>query len=65
MPLQSSWSNPKIPQHRQHHPPVRQHGRALLVKPLGFHSTPKSVRRSGLDYHDLAEVAVHEDLAPI
>src|SRR5512141_3526031 len=37
--------------------------RLHLVKPLGFRLDAKSVRRSGLDYHDLAEVAVHDDLA--
>jgi tRNA (cytidine/uridine-2'-O-)-methyltransferase len=30
-----------------------------LVKPLGFRLDDKSLRRSGLDYHDLAEVRVH------
>ena len=34
--------------------------RLHLVKPLGFSLDEKSVRRSGLDYHELAEVAVHE-----
>jgi tRNA (cytidine/uridine-2'-O-)-methyltransferase len=33
-----------------------------LVKPLGFRLDDKSLRRSGLDYHDLAEVQVHEHL---
>jgi tRNA (cytidine/uridine-2'-O-)-methyltransferase len=33
-----------------------------LVKPLGFGLDDKSLRRSGLDYHDLAEVNVHESL---
>src|SRR5579871_1338187 len=31
-----------------------------LIKPLGFRLDDKSLRRSGLDYHDLAEVQVHE-----
>jgi tRNA (cytidine/uridine-2'-O-)-methyltransferase len=31
-----------------------------LVKPLGFRLDDKSLRRSGLDYHDLAEVKIHE-----
>jgi tRNA (cytidine/uridine-2'-O-)-methyltransferase len=35
--------------------------RLHLVEPLGFHLDEKSVRRSGLDYHELAEVAVHEN----
>jgi tRNA (cytidine/uridine-2'-O-)-methyltransferase len=30
-----------------------------LVKPLGFRLDDKSLRRSGLDYHDLAQVQVH------
>ena len=33
-----------------------------LVKPLGFRLDDKSLRRSGLDYHDLAQVRVHPDL---
>ena len=33
-----------------------------LVEPLGFRLDDKSLRRSGLDYHDLAEVRVHGDL---
>jgi tRNA (cytidine/uridine-2'-O-)-methyltransferase len=34
-----------------------------LVKPLGFRLDDKSLRRSGLDYHDLAAVKVHANLA--
>jgi tRNA (cytidine/uridine-2'-O-)-methyltransferase len=30
-----------------------------LVEPLGFRLDDKSLRRSGLDYHDLAELKVH------
>src|SRR5260370_3440954 len=33
-----------------------------LVKPLGFGLDDKSLRRSGLDYHDLAEMKIHENL---
>ena len=33
-----------------------------LIKPLGFRLDDKSLRRSGLDYHDLADVRVHENL---
>jgi tRNA (cytidine/uridine-2'-O-)-methyltransferase len=33
-----------------------------LVKPLGFRLNDKSLQRSGLDYHDLARVKVHENL---
>lgn len=35
--------------------------RLHLVKPLGFQLDEKSVRRSGLDYHELADVTVHEN----
>jgi tRNA (cytidine/uridine-2'-O-)-methyltransferase len=38
-------------------------GSALhLVKPLGFRMDDKSLRRSGLDYHDLACVKIHDSL---
>jgi tRNA (cytidine/uridine-2'-O-)-methyltransferase len=38
-------------------------GAALhLIKPLGFRLDDKSLRRSGLDYHDLAAVKVHPNL---
>jgi tRNA (cytidine/uridine-2'-O-)-methyltransferase len=38
-------------------------GAALhLIKPLGFRLDDKSLRRSGLDYHDLAAVKVHPSL---
>lgn len=33
-----------------------------LVQPLGFKLDDKSLRRSGLDYHDLADVKVHATL---
>jgi tRNA (cytidine/uridine-2'-O-)-methyltransferase len=33
-----------------------------LVKPLGFSLDDKSLRRSGLDYHDLVSVKVHSGL---
>jgi tRNA (cytidine/uridine-2'-O-)-methyltransferase len=33
-----------------------------LVKPLGFRLDDKSLRRSGLDYHDLADVKTHASL---
>jgi tRNA (cytidine/uridine-2'-O-)-methyltransferase len=33
-----------------------------LIKPLGFRLDDKSLRRSGLDYHDLAAVKVHANL---
>jgi tRNA (cytidine/uridine-2'-O-)-methyltransferase len=33
-----------------------------LVEPLGFRLDDRSLQRSGLDYHDLADVRVHESL---
>lgn len=33
-----------------------------LIKPLGFRLDDRSLKRSGLDYHDLALVAVHANL---
>jgi tRNA (cytidine/uridine-2'-O-)-methyltransferase len=32
-----------------------------LVKPLGFNLQDRHLARAGLDYHDLAEVLVHEN----
>jgi tRNA (cytidine/uridine-2'-O-)-methyltransferase len=32
-----------------------------LVAPLGFELTDAKLRRSGLDYHDLADLRVHSD----
>jgi tRNA (cytidine/uridine-2'-O-)-methyltransferase len=34
-----------------------------LVEPLGFDLSEPKLRRAGLDYHDLASVTVHRDLA--
>ncbi len=34
-----------------------------LVEPLGFDLSEPQLRRAGLDYHDLARVTVHPDLA--
>lgn len=39
--------------------------RLHLVKPLGFQLDEKSVRRSGLDYHELAELVVHDSWAAL
>lgn len=36
--------------------------RLHLVQPLGFRTDNKSLLRSGLDYHDLADVSVHANL---
>ena len=33
-----------------------------LVKPLGFEIDDRRMRRAGLDYHEFAELAVHESL---
>ena len=35
--------------------------RLHLVKPLGFDLSDKQLRRAGLDYHEYAELIVHED----
>jgi len=32
-----------------------------LIEPLGFDLKEKSLRRSGLDYHDLANLTLHSD----
>ena len=34
-----------------------------LVRPLGFELDDKRLRRAGLDYHEFAELAVHDSLA--
>ena len=34
-----------------------------LVRPLGFDLDDKQLRRAGLDYHEYANVRVHDDLA--
>ena len=34
-----------------------------LVKPLGFTLEDKQLRRAGLDYHEFADLQVHEDWA--
>lgn len=36
-----------------------------LVEPVGFQMTDAKLRRAGLDYHDLATVTVHADLADL
>lgn len=33
-----------------------------LVRPLGFELDDKRMRRAGLDYHEYAKLAVHDDL---
>jgi len=33
-----------------------------LIKPLGFRLNDRQLVRAGLDYHDMANVSVHEDL---
>lgn len=37
--------------------------RLHLVEPLGFDLSERQLKRAGLDYHDLAQVAVHKDWA--
>jgi tRNA (cytidine/uridine-2'-O-)-methyltransferase len=34
-----------------------------LIRPLGFDMSDKQLRRAGLDYHEFAEVQIHENLA--
>lgn len=34
-----------------------------LIRPLGFELDDKRLRRAGLDYHEWAEVEVHDDLS--
>lgn len=34
-----------------------------LIKPLGFELDDKRLRRAGLDYHEWADVTIHEDYA--
>jgi tRNA (cytidine/uridine-2'-O-)-methyltransferase len=34
-----------------------------LIGPLGFEMTDARVRRAGLDYHELSQVHLHQDLA--
>lgn len=36
--------------------------RLHLAGPLGFNFEDKNLKRAGLDYHDLADVSVHDDL---
>ncbi len=36
--------------------------RLHLVRPLGFDMDDRQLRRAGLDYHEYAPVAVHDDL---
>lgn len=37
--------------------------RLHLVRPLGFRMDQRELRRAGLDYHEHADVSVHDDLA--
>ncbi|MHB1273267.1 MAG: tRNA (uridine(34)/cytosine(34)/5-carboxymethylaminomethyluridine(34)-2'-O)-methyltransferase TrmL [Rhodanobacter sp.] len=37
--------------------------RLHLIRPLGFELDDARLRRAGLDYHEYARVAVHDDLA--
>ena len=37
--------------------------RLHLIRPLGFELNDKHLRRAGLDYHEYANVRVHDDLA--
>ena len=37
--------------------------RLHLIRPLGFELDDAKLRRAGLDYHEFAELTVHDDLA--
>ena len=39
--------------------------RLHLIRPLGFRMDQRELRRAGLDYHEHAEVAVHDALATV
>lgn len=39
--------------------------RLHLVRPLGFTLDDKLLKRGGLDYHELADVSVHDDFASV
>jgi tRNA (cytidine/uridine-2'-O-)-methyltransferase len=39
--------------------------RLHLVRPLGFEITDRQLRRAGLDYHEYAELAVHDSWADL
>lgn len=36
--------------------------RLHLIEPLGFSMTDKQLRRAGLDYHEFADIELHQDL---
>ena len=51
-------------EYRQHHPALRQYGRAAAtIRPLGFRLDDRSLRRAGLDYDALTAVRLHADFA--
>jgi tRNA (cytidine/uridine-2'-O-)-methyltransferase len=39
--------------------------RLHLVRPLGFDLSDKNLRRAGLDYHEYAELRVHDDWSAV
>ena len=39
--------------------------RLHLVRPLGFDLSDKNLRRAGLDYHEYADLRVHDDWAAL
>jgi tRNA (cytidine/uridine-2'-O-)-methyltransferase len=65
MPLQVVLVEPEIPPNTGNviRLCANTGARLHLVRPLGFRLDARSVRRSGLDYHELADVAVHADFA--
>jgi tRNA (cytidine/uridine-2'-O-)-methyltransferase len=65
MPLQVVLFEPEIPPNTGNviRLCANTGARLHLVKPLGFNLDARSVRRSGLDYHELTDVQVHADFA--
>jgi tRNA (cytidine/uridine-2'-O-)-methyltransferase len=65
MPLQVVLFEPEIPPNTGNviRLCANTGARLHLVKPLGFRLDARSLRRAGLDYHELAQVTVHADFA--
>jgi len=65
MPLQVVLFEPEIPPNTGNviRLCANTGARLHLVKPLGFRLDARSVRRAGLDYHELADVIVHTNFA--
>ena len=65
MPLQVVLFEPEIPPNTGNviRLCANTGARLHLVKPLGFRLDARSLRRAGLDYHELADVTVHPGFA--